>query len=110
MQSIIQRLVTFRQHLVTLWHAFWHPLTPTYLKVLTILTALYVISPIDIVSDIIPVLGWIDDFVIVSFAVSWIVSRLPKIVTQAQSRPHAESADHMGKTIDGQARRVRQSR
>lgn len=102
MNLIVQRLVAFRQHLVMLWHAFWHPLTPTYLKVLTILTALYVISPIDIVSDIIPVLGWVDDFIIVSFAVSWIVSRIPRSVTQDFDLNDDDPND---KTIDGTARR-----
>lgn len=102
MNLIVQRLVTFRRHLVMLWRAFWHPLTPTYLKVLTVLTALYVISPIDIVSDIIPVLGWVDDFLIVSFAVSWIVSRLPRAVTEQQNHP---ANDPHGKTINGTARR-----
>ena len=109
MNGIVQRLVAFRQHLITLWHAFWNPLTPLYLKVLTVLTALYVISPIDIVSDIIPVLGWIDDFVVVSFAVSWIVSRLPSVVTQSERQTFADD-DVDNKTIDGVSRRTNTSK
>ncbi|WP_424984046.1 YkvA family protein [Maritalea sp. S77] len=105
MNLIVQRLVRFRREIVTLWHAFWHPLTPTYLKALTILTALYVISPIDLVADFIPVLGWIDDFVIVSFAVSWIVSRLPRATTQTQTHQYDEPLSDDDKTIDGTARR-----
>lgn len=105
MNMLVQRLVRFRREIVTLWHAFWHPLTPTYLKALTILTALYVISPIDLVADFIPVLGWVDDFIIVSFAVSWIVSRLPRITTRPQTDRYedTESTDH---TIEGKARRM----
>ncbi len=102
---IIQRLMQFRRQLVTLWHAFWHPLTPTYLKVLTILTALYVISPLDIIVDFIPVIGWIDDFLIVSFAVSWIVSRLPRTATQSHTQ-HYHETDPDGKTINGTSRRM----
>lgn len=101
---IVQRLIRFRREMVTLWHAFWHPLTPTYLKVLTVLTVLYVLSPIDLVADFIPVLGWVDDVIIVSFAVSWIVSRLPRAATNTAptERPHKASSE---KIIDGKARR-----
>ncbi|MCF4099387.1 YkvA family protein [Maritalea mediterranea] len=106
MNLIVQRLMRFRREIVMLWRAFWHPLTPTYLKVLTILTALYVISPIDLVADFIPVLGWIDDFVIVSFAVSWIVSRLPRATTQHQEPPQYQDTTRDEKTINGTARRM----
>jgi len=33
-------------------------------------TIIYVISPIDAIPDVIPVLGWIDDIAIVSYAIS----------------------------------------
>ncbi|AVX03036.1 hypothetical protein MXMO3_00490 [Maritalea myrionectae] len=104
MNLIIQRLMRFRREIVQLWYAFWHPLTPTYLKVLTILTTLYVISPIDLVADFIPVLGWIDDFIIVSFAVSWIVSRLPRVTQDPMPHDYAQT-DTQEKTIEGKARR-----
>jgi len=94
---IMQRLIQFRREIVTLWHAFWHPLTPTYLKVLTVLTVVYVISPVDLITDIIPVIGWVDDVVIVSFAVSWIVSRLPRITMQNRQNnqtPHQKTIEH----------------
>jgi uncharacterized membrane protein YkvA (DUF1232 family) len=42
-----------------------HPAAPTWLKVGTALIALYVLSPIDLIPDTIPLLGWIDDLVIV---------------------------------------------
>lgn len=89
---IMTRLVRFRREVTTLWHAFWHPLTPTYLKVLTVLTVLYVVSPLDLITDVIPVIGWVDDVVIVSFAVSWIVSRLPRITMQNRHTQNGSSA------------------
>ncbi len=104
MNMVVQRLIRFRREIVKLWHAFWHPLTPTYLKVLTILTALYVISPIDLVADFIPVLGWVDDFIIVSFAVSWIVSRLPRVTQDPMPQDYSRTGAP-DKTIEGKARR-----
>ncbi len=80
-RSALARLVLFRKEVSTLYRAFRDPLTPTYLKLATALVALYVISPIDLIPDFIPLLGWVDDVVLVSMAVSWIVSRLPVAAT-----------------------------
>lgn len=101
---IMTRLIRFRREVTTLWHAFWHPLTPTYLKVLTVLTVVYVISPLDLITDIIPVIGWVDDVVIVSFAVSWIVSRLPRISTTNRQSTNASQAPQQ-KTIEHKRRK-----
>ena len=76
-RSAFARLVLFRKEVVTLFHAFRDPLTPSYLKLAMALVVLYVISPIDLVPDFLPFLGIADDVMLVSLAVSWIVRRLP---------------------------------
>lgn len=106
---MLNRLIRFRKDIVTLWQAFWNPMTPLYLKVLTVLTALYVLSPIDLVADFVPFLGWVDDVLIVSMMVSFIVSRLPR-PAPARANRHSACPDHRaanGKTIDGTAREIR---
>jgi uncharacterized membrane protein YkvA (DUF1232 family) len=60
-----------------LWFALRHPAAPTWLKVGAALIVLYVLSPIDLIPDFIPVLGWVDDIVLVPFAIRWLLSRLP---------------------------------
>lgn len=102
---IFQRLMLFHRQLITLWRAFWHPLTPLYLKVITLLTALYVLSPFDLVPDFVPLLGWADDVIIMSFLVSWIVSRLPRTAPQPRPEPY-QNANSGGKTINGTYRRL----
>ncbi len=39
------------------------------------LATLYLISPIDIVPDVMPILGWIDDFLIVFGVIMWVINR-----------------------------------
>jgi len=63
---------------VRLWAALRHPAAPTWLKVGTALIVLYVISPIDLVPDFIPVIGVVDDLVIVPLAIRWLLNRLPQ--------------------------------
>ena len=60
-----------------LWFAVRHPAAPPWLKVASGLIVLYVISPIDLIPDAIPVLGLIDDIVLVPLALRWLLQRLP---------------------------------
>jgi uncharacterized membrane protein YkvA (DUF1232 family) len=46
---------------VALWFARRHPATPLPVKLLCIFIAAYALSPIDLIPDFIPVLGYIDD-------------------------------------------------
>ena len=54
----------FRLDLVTVFHAVLDRRTPWLARAVLIAAALYVLSPIDIVPDFIPFLGWLDDAVI----------------------------------------------
>ena len=96
---LLPRLVLFRKEVVQLWKAFFAPETPFYLKAATLFTAFYLVNPIDILPDFIPLLGWVDDIVLVPMMVSWIVSRLP-VKVKAVHRERNE------RTIDGRARRL----
>ncbi len=56
------RLFTmFRKELLLAWALLRDPRAPKSAKLVIVLAGLYVISPIDLVSDFIPVLGWLDD-------------------------------------------------
>jgi uncharacterized membrane protein YkvA (DUF1232 family) len=72
------RLLQFRTELMMLWRAFMAPETPVWLKGLMLLVPAYLLSPIDIIPDFIPLAGWLDDVVVIPLMVSWIVSLLPQ--------------------------------
>ena len=44
----------------------------------------YVISPVDLMPDFLVGLGWIDDILLATFAVNWIIKRLPREVFSGQ--------------------------
>lgn len=75
-----------------LYLAFRHPRTPWYAKAILVLVLLYALSPIDIIPDIIPVLGMLDDLVILSLGI-WISVRLIPKDVMAECREQAEAAD-----------------
>jgi len=60
-----------------LWRAWKHPLSPRWLKPAVALMALYVVSPIDLIPDVIPFLGVVDDVVLLPLAMRFLLKRLP---------------------------------
>jgi uncharacterized membrane protein YkvA (DUF1232 family) len=69
-----------------LWFALRHPAAPAWLKIGTALIVLYVLSPIDLIPDFIPVLGVMDDVVLVPLAIRFLLKRLPAELAQATAR------------------------
>ena len=93
--NLIARFLTFRRELGLLWRAFFAPETPMHLKALMLLVPLYLISPLDLIPDFIPIAGWLDDPVIIPMLVSWIVSMLPKA---APVQPRGRAGDNVIET------------
>ena len=69
-----------------LWFALRHPDAPGWLKWGTALIVLYLFSPIDLIPDFIPVIGMIDDIVLVPLAIRWLLKRLPPHIVRAAGR------------------------
>lgn len=60
---------------VTLWFACKHPDTPMIVNALCFLVVAYALSPIDLVPDFIPVLGYLDDVILLPCLI-WLALRL----------------------------------
>lgn len=69
-----------------LWFALCHPAAPRWLKLGTALIALYALSPIDLIPDMLPVIGVVDDLVLVPLAIRWLLKRLPPEIAQAAAK------------------------
>jgi uncharacterized membrane protein YkvA (DUF1232 family) len=65
-------------YLVALWKLFRHRDTPRAAKWVAIATLAYALSPIDLIPDFIPVLGQLDDLVIVPLGIALAVRLTPK--------------------------------
>ena len=72
-----------------LWFALRHPDSPSWLKWGTALIALYLFSPIDLIPDFLPVIGMVDDIVLVPLAIRWLLKRLPPHIAQAAGQRRA---------------------
>jgi len=54
----------FRKELLLAWAILRDARTPAVAKLATIAAVLYVISPVDFIPDLVPILGWLDDGVL----------------------------------------------
>ncbi|MES2537364.1 MAG: YkvA family protein [Pseudomonadota bacterium] len=74
------------REITVLWYACRHPATPLFVKLAAALLLMYVISPIDLVPDALPVLGWIDDVTLLAFGIPAILKLIPgPALTEAHS-------------------------
>ena len=74
-----------------IWLAVRDPRTPWTARIVGVLIAAYALSPIDLVPDFIPVLGLIDDAVLIPAGV-WLFERLVTPELMAEHRATAEAA------------------
>ncbi len=70
------------REIAVLWFACKNPATPRIVKVCAVLMAVYVISPIDLVSDLLPVIGWLDDIALVALGVPALLRLVPADVLE----------------------------
>ena len=80
--TMVKRLTVLwtlvRGDLRRLWRALRHPECPAWLKWASLGLVLYLLSPVDLLPDVIPVLGIVDDLVLIPLAVRWLLGRLPR--------------------------------
>jgi uncharacterized membrane protein YkvA (DUF1232 family) len=73
------------------WLAARDPRTPWTARLLCLLIAAYALSPIDLIPDFIPVLGLLDDALLIPAGL-WLVGRLLPAGLMAEHRARAKAA------------------
>ena len=81
-----------KSEITALYLAARHPRTPWYAKALVAAIVAYAVSPIDLIPDFIPVLGLLDDLVLIPLGLALVVKLTPADVI-ADARARAASTD-----------------
>jgi uncharacterized membrane protein YkvA (DUF1232 family) len=68
---------SLKRDVVALWVAARDPRVPLHVKALAGAVATYALSPIDLIPDFIPILGYLDDLLIVAAGISLAVRLIP---------------------------------
>lgn len=79
-----------KRDVLVLWLAARDPRTPWQAKVLAGLVAAYALSPIDLIPDFIPVLGYLDDLLIVPAGI-WLTLKLLPVALVEELRVEAQA-------------------
>ena len=85
-----------KQQTLTVYFAARDPRTPWAVRLLALLVAAYALSPIDLIPDFIPIIGYLDDLLIVPLGLALVVRLTPPEVIES-SRERA--ARFTGKPI-----------
>jgi uncharacterized membrane protein YkvA (DUF1232 family) len=75
--------------LLALWFALKHPKMPFWAKIVCFVAVTYALSPIDLIPDFIPVLGYLDDLIIIP-ALIWLAVKLIPADVLFQAREQAK--------------------
>lgn len=67
-----------RTSLDTLWLAAWHPETPRVVRWLALALIVYAVSPIDLIPDFIPILGQLDDLLLLPLGIALVIRLIPE--------------------------------
>jgi uncharacterized membrane protein YkvA (DUF1232 family) len=102
--AMLNRLKTWAKSLKRDVHAVYlaahDPRVPWYAKALALAVAGYALSPIDFIPDFIPVIGYLDDLIIIPLGIWFVMSLIPPeviaeyrtIASAAADRPASKAA------------------
>lgn len=79
LKAIAARL---KQETLTLYYAGRHPRTPWYAKAAALSVAAYALSPIDAIPDFVPVLGYLDDLILLPMGIALAIRLIPSDVLE----------------------------
>lgn len=87
MSSLKSWAKTLKQHTLTVYFAARDPRTPLLVRLLALFVAAYALSPIDLIPDFIPVIGYLDDLLLLPLGL-WLVVRLtpPEVIATARNK------------------------
>ena len=92
------RLATY---LIALWKLFRDPRTPRAPKIAAIVVLAYAVSPIDLIPDFIPILGQLDDLILVPLGVALVARLTPQSFWQQLRREAEVSREKLPRLLWG---------
>jgi uncharacterized membrane protein YkvA (DUF1232 family) len=99
MQAWKQKAYDLKIEVYALYLAYRDPRVPWFARIFAGLVVAYAFSPIDLIPDPIPVLGYLDDLVLIPFGVIMARRLIPPVVL-VECRSHAKEVVAMGKPVN----------
>jgi uncharacterized membrane protein YkvA (DUF1232 family) len=94
-----ERARRLKVELFALYLAARHPQTPWYAKFIVAGFVAYAVTPVDLLPDALPLLGWIDDLIFVPIAIALAVRFVPApVLAECRGRAQERAAAQGGRS------------
>lgn len=98
-RSLREKAHSLKRETLALYIAMRDPRTPLAARILAMLVVAYAISPIDLIPDFIPVIGFLDDLILLPIGIALCLKLIPKeVMAEARVRAEGELAQPRGYT------------
>ena len=91
LKTVLLRIKALHTEVYTLYLAYRDPRVKWYVKVLLLAILAYALSPVDLIPDFIPVLGYVDDIIILPLGIFLVLKLIPaEVKEECRARARAE--------------------
>jgi uncharacterized membrane protein YkvA (DUF1232 family) len=89
-KALRAKAAALKSETLALWYALKHPRTPLAAKIVAGVVVAYALSPIDLIPDFIPVLGLLDDIILLPLGIALCIKLLPaEVMAECRERARA---------------------
>ncbi len=99
--NLKSRARALKTETLALYLAARDPRTPWFAKALVLLVVAYALSPIDLIPDFVPVVGYLDDLIIVPAGIAIALKLIPRDVMEQARQQARTTAPEKGAGIVG---------
>jgi uncharacterized membrane protein YkvA (DUF1232 family) len=98
LSNLKQRACNLKAETFALYLAARDPRTPWYAKLLVAGIVAYAFSPIDLIPDFVPVLGYLDDLILIPMGIALAIKLIPHVVL-AECRTRSQETIQKGRPV-----------
>jgi len=87
LEKLKLKVKKLKNEIIAIYYAYQHPKTPVLPKIIILFTLGYALSPIDLIPDFIPILGYVDDLLILPVLILLSIKLIPpEIMKESRSK------------------------
>jgi uncharacterized membrane protein YkvA (DUF1232 family) len=94
LENLKRKARELKRETAALFLAMRHPRTPWYAKLLLLAIVAYALSPIDLIPDFVPVIGLLDDLILLPLAIALVLKMIPEaVIAECRARAVTDETD-----------------
>ena len=99
LEKLKKKATSIKQETTALYFAYRDPRTPWHARVFSALVVAYFLSPVDLVPDFIPILGYLDDLILVPLGITLALKMIPSEVLTDARKQAANPTNNKGTSV-----------